>query len=257
MAEWEGAKLLAVTSRRRLRKPLLAMLALLAVCAEPPIQWGEAVPGTGPEPPVVPESPSFHVACPTSIRLAPAGGRAVYAAWWELRPDSTAELRAAYSADGRSWSSVARVDTMDSGRTGCRRPAPAIAAEGGHVYLVYGMAAREGPGIFASHSMDYGKLFHAPVAVVYGERFGLTAVASRGNTVVVAYEDPNTVPRRIGLAVSNTMGHPFQINTLASPPTGEASAPWVQVRDSGVVRVGWTRVIRGDTARVVREGRIR
>jgi hypothetical protein len=136
--------------------------------------------------------------------------------------------------------------------------APAIVAAAGHVQLAYAMAAREGPGIFASHSMDRGTLFHSPVAVVYGERLAPPAIAARGDLVVVAYEDPNTTPRRISLAVSKTMGHPFQSRSMVSPPTGEASAPSVILRDS-TVTVTWTSTPRDASAarRMMRRGRIR
>lgn len=249
----------------RRSKAVLTLLtgAVFTGCEPQPIQWGEpaevqAGHPASPLPPLtgarVPLPPTH---CPGSLRDAENGAGGRYAVWWSLRPDSTAELRAAYSPDGRRWNESVRVDTFDAARTACRRPPPAIAAEGSHVYLAYGMAAREGPGIFASHSMDHGTIYHAPVAVVYGERFGLTSVQARGSTVAVAYEDPNSVPRRIGLAVSLTMGHPFQIRTLVSPPTGEASAPWVSVGPDSLVQVGWARTDRqGRTTRFTRAGRI-
>jgi hypothetical protein len=131
---------------------------------------------------------------------------------------------------------------MDTERAGCARPPASIAAEGDNVHVAYAMAAREGPGIFASHSMDRGKLFHSPVAVVYGERIGLTDIAVRGNLVAIVYEDPNSTPRRAGLALSKTMAHLFQSRTLISPPTGEIIAPWVLLRASGdSILVGWSQ----------------
>jgi hypothetical protein len=231
-------------------------------CEPQPLAWDEPseVVDPGKAPPAgagasVP-LPAGH--CAGSLRAASDGVGGAYATWWNVRPDSTADLMVAYSPDGARWNESVRVDTLDAGRTGCRRPPPAIAAEGSHVYVAYGMAAREGPGIFASHSMDHGAIYHAPVAVVYGERFGLTSVAARGNTVAVAYEDPNSAPRRIGLAVSLTMGHPFQIRTLVSPPTGEASAPWVSVGPDSVVTVGWVRTDRqGRITGFKREARIK
>ena len=250
----------------RLGKPVLTLLAgaVFMGCEPSPIAWGEPrdvgqlIVHPGQADIAVAFTPEARNACPGTPRGASDGGRGLYSVWWSLRPDSSAELRAAYSPDGVRWNESVRVDTLDSGRTGCRRPPPAIAAEGSHVYVAYGMAANEGPGIFASHSMDHGAIYHAPVAVVYGERFGLTSVAASGNTVAVAYEDPNSVPRRIGLAVSLTMGHPFQIRTLVSPPTGgEASAPWVEIGSEAVVTVGWTRTDRqGRVTRFSREGRI-
>jgi hypothetical protein len=119
------------------------------------------------------------------------------------------------------------------------------------------MMAREGPGIFASHSMDRGAMFHAPVAVVYGERIGRAAIAAEGNIVAVAYEDPNTEPRRIGLALSRTMGHLFQSRMSVSPPATQAGDPAVAVA-GGRIAVTWRRARGGaDSARLVRFGEIR
>jgi hypothetical protein len=183
--------------------------------------------------------PRFPAQCAESIRVArdERGGQ-TYAVWWSVRPDSTADLVVAYSADGREWSAAVRVDSLDAGRVACRRPQPAIAADGDNVYVAYAMAAREGPGIFASHSMDRGVTFHSPVPVVYGANIGRSAIAARGNTVVVAYEDPNTNPQRVAVAFSRTMGHPFDSRTIVSPATGAASRPRVALGDH-VLAVVW------------------
>jgi hypothetical protein len=149
--------------------------------------------------------------------------------------------------DGALWTPPVRVDTADAGRVGCRRTPPAVVAEGGNVFVAYAMTAVEGPGIFASHSMDRGKLFHAPVAVVYGEHIGPAAVAARGNLVAIAYEDPNTEPRRVGLALSETMGHLFQWRMRVSPSSGGASSPGVAIQ-GGRIAVTWLRGARGDSA---------
>src|SRR5262245_3248132 len=99
-----------------------------------------------------------------------------YAAWWSMRRDSTAELVAAFTTDGRAWSLPVRIDTLDVSRTGCQRVRPSVFVDGENVYVVYSMRAREGPGIFSTHSMDRGLTWHSPVAVVYGERLGLASV---------------------------------------------------------------------------------
>lgn len=162
----------------------------------------------------------------------------------------------AHSRDGAMWQSAMRVDTTDVARVGCERPPPSIAADGANVHVAYAMTAREGPGIFASHSMDRGMLFHSPVAVVYGARIGLTAIAARGDRVAVAYEDPNSDPRRIGLALSRTQGHRFDSREIVSPPTGEARSPGVAL--SGFrIAVTWTRGVGADSTREFRLGEIR
>lgn len=99
--------------------------------------------------------------------------------------------------------------------------------------------------------------FHTPVPVVYGEDIGRTAIAARGYLVAVAYEDPNSSPPRIGLALSRTQGHLFEHRELVSPPTGPASAPTVSLRDSAIT-VTWLQGMSADTttARMLRRGRI-
>ena len=197
--------------------------------------------------------PEFPGICHDSFVWAPGDG-VVHAAWWSVRPDGTADLMVARESRAAGWSAPERADTMDAGRTGCRRPAPSIAVSNGNVHLAYGMTAKEGPGIFTVHWMQ--GMTHAPVAVVYGERYGRTDIAVRGDTVVVAYEDPNTNPRRIGLALSTTASHLFQYRTLVSPPTGEASEPIVAFDSAGIV-VAWTQKTRGEARGMTRRGRFR
>ena len=181
-------------------------------------------------------------------------GEIASAAWWNVRPDSTAVLMVAQQSRAKGWSTPEAVDTMDAGRTGCRRPPPSMAVSNGSVYLAYGMTAKEGPGVFTAHWM--AGMTHAPVAVVYGEKFGRTGIAVRGDTVVVVYEDPNTDPSRIGLAVSFTGSHLFQYRTLVSPPTGAASEPQLALDSAGIMVV-WNQTTRGHTVGMSRRGRFR
>ena len=232
----------------------IALTLLLAACTAEPVVWEETEAGAPwmlvkPGGYVPPQLPGI---CHDSFVWSPGKG-VVYAAWWSVRPDSTATLMVAQeSRDG--WSTPEPADTMDAGRTGCRRPAPSIAVSNGSVYLAYGMTAREGPGVFTVHWMQ--GMTHAPVAVVYGERFGRTAIAVSGDTVVVAYEDPNTDPRRLGLAVSTTGSHLFQYRTLVSPPTGAASEPQLALDSAGIMVV-WNQTSRGQLQGMSRRGRFR
>lgn len=260
--------------RQTLFGALLFALTTTVACDRDGIRWTEAAPiGAGrsgetrlafdaaggpvdraPVRAAVPASPGQ---CVASVRVARDSTGDWYAAWWMTRPDSTADLVVAHSADGIVWGAPARVDTTDVARVGCSRPAPSIAADAGNVHVAYAMAAREGPGIFASHSMDRGMIFHTPVTIVYGDRPGLTAVAARGDLVAVAYEDPNTNPRRIGLALSRTMGHSYDFRVVVSPGNGEARAPDVAV-GRGKVAVSWARTGPGTAeARAVRVGEFR
>lgn len=241
----------------------------MSACSAPPIEWDEpvALPAelsgaprlafdaqnrlvAAPSPPVAAPAPPGQ--CLASVRLARDTTGQWYAAWWALRPDSTADLVVAYSADGVKWEPPVKVDTLDTSPVGCRRFAPSIAADSGNVHVAYAMAAREGPGIFASHSMDRGTMFHTPVAVVYGERIGATAIAARGWIVAVAYEDPNGTLDRIGLALSTTMAHLFQHRLTVSPGSDAARRPDVAIgRDR--IAVTWARGA-DTTVRLLRMG---
>ena len=185
--------------------------------------------------------------CPGSLRLARASG-SLYGAWWAARPDSSALLLSARSLDGgRHWSAPTAVDTSDHGVTGCQRVPPSIAADSasGYVHITYAMRAAEGPGLFFAHSMDEGVTFHAPVAILYGDRLGRTSVAADHDIVVVAFEDPNSTRPRVGLAISRTMGHIFEQRILPlSEDVGTATRPLAAVSGRRIA-VAWEQ--RADT----------
>jgi hypothetical protein len=242
-----------------------AILAVSGACAPAPVDWAAErtlpqTPGTAvaltPDGSIVADSmaalasrvtaPAGPV-CPGSLRLSRAGST-VFGVWWAPRADSSASLLAARSADGgMTWTAPAPVDTTDRAVTGCRREAPAIAADSasGYVHVSYAMLAPEGPGLFFSHSMDGGVTFHAPVAILYGDRLGRTSVAADGDVVAVGFEDPNSSTPRIGVALSHTMGHIFEERILPlSDDVGAASHPLTAVRGRRIA-VAWEQ--RADT----------
>lgn len=198
--------------------------------------------------------------CAGSLRLARAG-RILYAAWWSPRSDSLARLLSARSNDGgATWEPAAAVDTTDHGATGCHREAPSIAADSstGYVHVAYALLAPEGPGLFFSHSMDGGKSFHAPVPIVYGDKLGRTSVAASGDLVTVAFEDPNSVVPRVGLAISRSMGHIFEDRLLpVSDDNGAAARPLVALQGHRV-SVAWQERVaaNGDVVLRVRTGTV-
>jgi hypothetical protein len=244
-------------------------LAMLAACSEPPVDWSTA----RSSPPLESRAAltadgtlvvdslaqrAAHVAAPEprcagSLALARAGSR-LFAAWWTVRADSSALLLSARSDDGGvSWSKPAEVDTTDASVSGCRRTPPSIAADSasGYVHVAYALRGREGPGLFFSHSMDAGAMFHEPVPIVYGERLGRTSVAADGDHVVVAFEDPNSATPRIGLALSRTMGHIFEERLIPlSTDDGAASHPLAAVRGRRIA-VAWERRGRSETTPAV------
>lgn len=198
-------------------------------------------------PPTWPEEPN---ACVATRRAARALGDEAYASWFTVRADSSVLLRVARSDDGGvSWQPAVSADTMDVGRSGCDRPVPYIAADSlnGYVHVVYYLDAKEGAGLFFTHTMERGALFHEPVPIVYGDRPSQASVASRGDTVVVAYEDPNSRLPRLGLALSRVQGHIFEHRLPASDETGEARTPRVALRGTRLA-VAWTATSRGGTS---------
>ncbi len=259
------------------RVRLLLGCVLLAACTPEPVKWDaeNRLPTVAPagsrlalqngasasmeaawQPPV---APSGAAVCEGSIVAAKARGDTAYAAWWSPRADSSARLLVARSVDvGRTWASPETADSTDTGHTGCGRPAPFIAADttNGYVHVVYFMLAAEGPGIFFTHSMGGGEMFHSPVPIVYGERASASAVAVNGDTVAVAYIDPNAATPQLWVALSQTTGHIFDTRMEVSPSTVQAARPAVAVRGHAIA-VAWLETNRsgGAPVMVVRTGR--
>ena len=234
---------------------VLAAIVLAACSTSSPLVWGPAVNSAGDALPgrlalesggptfrtdtakLIP--PSLAGSCAGSARVALAGtsGRERYVAWWSPRPDSSAELLAARSVDGgQSWSAPEQVDTADHTPVGCKRPAPAIAADSasGYVHVAYGMRDAQGAGVFFSHSMERGRMFHSPVTILYGERLASVAIAAHGDTVAIAYVDPSSDHPPLGLTdvfhatitetTSMTMAVPSARLPIAERPHCQARA---------------------------------
>jgi hypothetical protein len=247
---------------------VLVLAVIAAACSPDPVQWRPERRSDAPLPPgarlvlaagdapaiaaawTPPSPPAGALTCPGLWSATRALADTAYIAWWALRPDSSAALVVARSGDaGRHWDPAVTADSSDRGRTGCRRLAPAISADSlnGFVHVVYFMQAPEGPGLFFTHSMDGGAMFHAPVAIVYGERVSAGAVASRGDTVAVAYENPNAAVPQVWLALSRSQGHIFDHRLGVSSASARGERPAVVIRD-GRVAVAWTGTGRGGGA---------
>ena len=185
-------------------------------------------------------SPSRN-ACPVSVRGTRAG-EGIFAAWWSVRKDSSAVLFIARSNDGgKTWNSPVIVDSTDQSVRGCGRPAPAIAADSasGYVHVAYFAEPMRGHGLFFAHSMDRGRTFHSPVPILFGDNPSSVAVASEGDRVAVAYDDPNSVQPAVGIALSNTMGHIFRPGQPISNVSERAKQPTVKLSGDRI-RVWWS-----------------
>lgn len=259
-----------LNSRAHRFLPLWAAALSLSACVPQPVDWAEEIarvdgvladsmqlvmqpdaPSTAVfrplwTPPTWPSEPNL---CVASLRAARALGEEAYASWFSVRADSSVVLRVARSDDaGLTWNAAVTADSVDVGRAGCTRPVPYIAADSlnGYVHVVYYLDAREGAGLFFTHSMERGALFHEPVPIVYGDRPSSAAVASRGDTVAVIFEDPNSKLPRLGIALSRLQGHIFEHRSSASDDTGEARTPRIAMRGTQLV-IGWTSTSRGGT----------
>jgi hypothetical protein len=239
-----------------MRLALLAFAgAMLAACDKPPVIWNDPVPierpagvvklivDTSGEARFVPQAiasatpPNRPGLCTSSIVFA-LGARDLHAAWWNVRPDSSAVLYVAASPDsGTTWGISVPVDTTDISSTGCRRPPPSLTTVGDDVYLAYSMIAPEGKGVFFAHSMS--NMIHTPVPVIYGERLVNAAIAADEHRVAVAYEEPNGARPEVDVAVSASQGHLFEMHTTASRDIDAASEPAVAFAGA-TLAVAWT-----------------
>jgi hypothetical protein len=94
---------------------------------------------------------------------------------------------------------------------------------------------------------------------VYGERPVRVALASRADTVALAYEDPNSEHGRIAMSLSLTAGHRFEQTARLIPvstSSQSASAPQMVRLAGGEVWVGWTESSASGSAFLLRRARI-
>jgi len=201
--------------------------------------------------------------CPGTVRIASYGLGGAFAAWWAPRDNGSAALVVAHRQAGTDsvWAPPVTADARDRSGTGCNRPPPAIAADGsrGYVHLAYYLDAPDGAGVWGGHSMERGTYFHGPMAVVYGDRPGRTAIATSGDVVVIAYEDPNSARPYVALAISQTAGHLFEHRVGAvSSPSAVTTDPQVAIADRWIAVAWnaeeWGRADQPGAARVIRTG---
>jgi len=234
---------------------ICVFLLVLGACMGDPVTWGDPVFNGVPAVPaefVAIPGITDSSACKTSLRIA-SSGRFTYATWWRVDRDSSSQLMVARSGERNSWDTPVVADSSDHSTRGCGRPAPAIAADSanGYVHLAYYLEPAAGPGVFFAHSMDSAATFHAPVPIVFGRNPSRVSIATHGDRVAVAYEDPNAQQPLIGIALSRTMGHLFESRMQATTDNGRALQPLVRVgKDS--IRLWWSEYSRDSSVSATR-----
>lgn len=224
----------------------LAAIAVLIgstlACRPEPVSWSEPVMDGGPPAPneysaALVSNPS---ACPASFRVASSGAIS-YATFWRVNSDSSATLMVARAHSRGGWEKAIVADSTDRSRRGCGRPAPAISVDSakGYLHLAYFLEPDAGPGIFFAHSMDSAATFHAPVPIVFGRNPSRVSIASRGERVAIAYEDPNAEEPIIGVALSRTMGHLFEQRIEVTSSNGRARQPVIRLSGDSI-RLWWS-----------------
>jgi hypothetical protein len=228
----------------------IVLLAGTLACMRSPIAWEDAAYFD-------PTSPDDRELCAAETD----NGAMRFRAHWDPVNQTVGVMRSANR--GATWEGPVVVEARKSAAGLC--PLPAIFADTANRYLhvSYFLDARGGTGLFYAHSMAADKLaasgegmFEPPRAVVFGERPVRSAIASRGDTVAVVHEDPNSRRGRIVLALSTTGGHSFSHRESVSATAGDARQPGVALR-AGEIHVVWVEESR-DTVRGVRRiGRFR
>jgi hypothetical protein len=231
-----------------------ALLLALAACLSEPVDWGDvsyrqsqlgdpdtrsAILGAD-----LPSIKGAASPCLRSIRSAGRGSQ-LFRVWWASRPDSSVVLAFQRSTDaGTTWQPPLVVDSRDRGQRGCDRPAPGFAYDSAYryLYVAYFLKANDGAGVFFAHSMDNGGMFHAPVPVVYGNEPSAAGVAANGDSVVVAFEDPNARTPSIGIVLSHSTGHIFEARGQATPDDVRAVSPWIALNHR-TITVFWKKPV--------------
>ena len=230
----------------------------MAACAKEPIEWQPPVDMGGTigattrlvldqdgtprlvDPPV-PTVVLPVAACSTSLVATRGRGEEWYAAWFLARFDSSVVLMVARSTDGGStWSTPVVADGRDRGRRGCSRPRPALTADSAtaYVHAAYFIEPIEGTGVWYTHSMEQGTIWHQTIGVLYGDEPVTASIASAGDTVLVAYEHPGSGGSRLGVAISRQAGHTFAERLRVVRVSGTVREPRIAVR-GGRVALAW------------------
>ena len=245
-----------------------AAVLLLAACGGDGISWGpvsyQDYEQAARPAPVETETLPLREGAGCADIVVVARGEERYAAWWELRGSGSALMLARSGDGGAHWEAPLVADDRDEGGLGCSRPPPALFADDitEYLHVTYHIAPAGSAGIYFTHSMHASELgksshgvLHTPVPVAHGERPARSAVAGRGDTVVVVFEDPNSAAPRILLSFSTGAGHVFGTYQIVSPEGTIARWPRVSLAGDSV-RVEWAEQTRGVLRAASRTGRL-
>jgi hypothetical protein len=234
------------------------LLVLVSACAQDPIEWQAArdMPGTigattrltmdSSGTPRFVDDPAVTIAlspgaCVASVVASRARGDEWYAAWFLARGDSSVVLVVARSMDGgATWGTPVVADGRDRGGRGCARPRPALTADAAtaYVHVAYFIEPVEGAGVWYTHSMERGAVWHQTIGVLYGEEPAAASIASAGDTVLVAYEHPGSGGSRLGLAISRQAGHAFAERLRVVQASGTVRDPRIALQ-GGRIALAW------------------
>ena len=229
-------------------------MLLVAACAMEPIEWQtprdmdgtigattRLVIDSAGNPSLVDDQPlavtTPAAACKGSLVTTRGRGDERYAAWFLSRFDSSVVLEVARSADGgTTWGTPVVADGRDHGRRGCSRPPPALLADSAtaYVHTAYFIEPIEGAGVWYTHSMERGTLWHETIGVLYGDEPAQASIASAGDTVLVAYEHPGSGGTRLGLAISRQAGHTFAERLRVVRANGTVREPRIAMRGNRI-----------------------
>jgi len=250
------------------KRAIIAGMLVIAACVHEPIEWEAprdidgtigamtrlAMDASGTARLVEEMSPVVPLpadACAGSMAATRATGAEWYAAWFLARPDSSVVLVVARSTDGgATWGAHVIADARDRGRRGCSRPRPAIHADtmSAYVHAAYFIEPDEGAGVWYTHSMEQGSVWHQTIGILYGEEPVAASIASARDTVLVAYEHPGSGGTRIGVAISRQAGHTFGERLRVVRGSGVVRQPCIALAGGRVALAWMERPVATNTA---------
>jgi hypothetical protein len=98
------------------------------------------------------------------------------------------------------------------------------------VHAAYFIEPIEGAGVWYTHSMERGTLWHETIGVLYGDEPAAATIASAGDTVLVAYAKPGYGGTRLGDAIARQSGHTFAERLRVVRANGTVSEPRIAMR---------------------------